>query len=93
MPRKVYEGTVTRDSMDKTVTVEVVSLYQHPLYKKTVKRRLKLKAHDEKNVCKNGDRVKVVESSPISKTKSWTVVGKPAGADKEKADGTSTKQA
>jgi small subunit ribosomal protein S17 len=93
MPRKVYEGTVTRDSMDKTVTVEVMSLYQHPRYKKTVKRRLRLKAHDEKNVCKNGDRVRVEESRPISKTKNWMVVGKLDSADKEKYDGTGTKQA
>lgn len=76
MPKKVYTGNVVSDTMDKTVTVSVSSLYQHPLYKKTVKRTIKLKAHDEQNVCKAGDRVEIKESRPISKTKRWVVINR-----------------
>ncbi|MBF0566333.1 MAG: 30S ribosomal protein S17 [Nitrospirae bacterium] len=76
MPKKVYTGNVVSDTMDKTVTVAVSSLYQHPLYKKTVKRTIKLKAHDEQNVCKTGDKVEIKESRPISKTKRWVVINR-----------------
>jgi len=79
MPKKVYSGLVVSDLMDKTVTVAVERLYQHPVYKKTIKRSLKLKAHDEKNLCKKGDRVKVIESRPISKTKRWFVIERIEG--------------
>lgn len=74
MPKKVYTGTVVKDLMDKTVTVAVSELTQHPLYKKTIKRTKKLKAHDERNLCKKGDQVTVEESRPISKTKNWVVI-------------------
>ncbi len=79
MPKKVYSGLVISDAMDKTVTVAVKRLYQHPRYKKTVKRFMKLKAHDGKNLCKKGDRVKVIESSPISKTKRWLEIERVEG--------------
>ncbi|MBF0553484.1 MAG: 30S ribosomal protein S17 [Nitrospirae bacterium] len=74
MPKKVYTGTVVKDLMDKTVTVAVSELTQHPLYKKTIKRTKKLKAHDEGNLCKKGDTVTVMESRPVSKTKNWVVI-------------------
>jgi small subunit ribosomal protein S17 len=74
MPKKSYTGEVLRNSMDKTVVVAISRLYQHPFYKKTLKRTLKLKAHDEKNECNVGDKVKILESRPLSKTKRWTVV-------------------
>jgi len=74
MPRKVYTGEVISDRMDKTVVVAVTRLTQHPVYKKTIKRITKLKAHDEKNECRIGDVVKVVESRPLSKGKRWMVV-------------------
>jgi small subunit ribosomal protein S17 len=74
MPKKSYIGEVLRNAMDKTVVVAISRLYQHPFYKKTLKRTLKLKAHDENNICNVGDKVKILESRPISKTKRWTVV-------------------
>ncbi|MBF0464591.1 MAG: 30S ribosomal protein S17 [Nitrospirae bacterium] len=86
MPKKLYTGDVISDKMDKTVTVAITSLYQHPLYKKTMKHTLKVKAHDEKNMCKVGDTVSVVESKPISKTKRWVVVNKQE--NKEHTDDT-----
>jgi small subunit ribosomal protein S17 len=72
--RKVREGIVVSDKMDKTVVVleEVMSF--HPLYKKRVKKSVKYKAHDENNVCKSGDRVKIMETRPLSKEKKWRVV-------------------
>lgn len=74
MPRKVYTGKVISDKMDKTVVVAVTRLTQHPVYKKTVKRVTKLKAHDEENKCKIGDIVRIVESRPLSKEKRWKVI-------------------
>ena len=74
MPKKVFVGTVISDKMDKTVTVAVTRLQKHPLYKKYIKRTTKLKAHDEGNVCKVGDTVKIIESRPLSKTKRWVVL-------------------
>ncbi len=76
MPKKIYTGSVINDSMDKTVTVAVTRLYQHPLYKKTVRQVVKLKAHDEDNTCKKGEKVRIVESRPLSKTKRWVVLNK-----------------
>lgn len=73
MPKKIFTGKVIKDAMDKTVTVAVSTLIQHPLYKKTIKRTVKLKAHDANNQYKVGDKVKIVESRPYSKTKKWTV--------------------
>jgi small subunit ribosomal protein S17 len=74
MPKKVFVGTVVSDKMDKTVTVAVTRLQKHPLYKKYIKRTTKLKAHDEGNVCRVGDTVKIIESRPLSKTKRWVVL-------------------
>jgi small subunit ribosomal protein S17 len=72
--RKVRVGQVVGDAMDKTVVVSVVDLKQHPVYKKVVRRNKKLKAHDEKNECHVGDRVRIMEVRPISKQKRWRVV-------------------
>ena len=67
--RKVMIGTVTSDKMDKTVVVSVETSVSHKVYGKTVKRTYKLKAHDEENACKVGDKVKVMETRPLSKDK------------------------
>ena len=72
--RKTRVGTVTSDKMDKTVVVAVIEHVRHPLYKKIVKRTYKLKAHDENNECKPGDKVRVMETRPISKDKRWRLV-------------------
>lgn len=72
--RKTMVGTVVSDKMDKTVVVAVETNVAHPIYKKTVKRTYKLKAHDEENACKNGDKVLVMETRPLSKDKRWRVV-------------------
>ncbi len=72
--RKVMIGTVTSDKMDKTVTVAVQRNERHPVYGKTVKKTYKLKAHDEENKCQIGDKVKVMETRPLSKDKRWRVV-------------------
>ena len=72
--RKTRVGLVTSDKMDKTVVVSVKDRVRHPLYKKIVNRTIKLKAHDENNECGIGDRVKVMETRPLSKTKRWRVV-------------------
>ena len=72
--RKTRVGIVTSDKMDKTVVVSVKDRVKHPLYKKTIKRTVKLKAHDENNVCNIGDRVEIMETRPISKDKRWRLV-------------------
>ena len=72
--RKVMIGTVVSDKMDKTVVVSVETNVKHKLYGKIVKRTYKLKAHDEENSCKTGDKVKVMETRPLSKDKRWRVV-------------------
>ncbi len=72
--RKVMIGIVTSDKMDKTVVVSVETSIRHKTYKKTMKRTYKLKAHDEKNECNIGDKVKVMETRPLSKQKRWRVV-------------------
>ena len=72
--RKVREGLVVSDKMDKTVVVAVEDRVQHPLYKKTLRRTNKLKAHDEQNACGVGDRVLLMETRPLSATKRWRVV-------------------
>jgi len=74
MPKKVYTGKVISDKMDKTVVVAVTRLTQHPIYKKTIKRTTKFKAHDEDNRCKIGDIVSIIESRPLSKDKRWKVL-------------------
>ena len=72
--RKTRVGMVVSDKMDKTVVVAIVDNVRHPLYKKIVKRTVKLKAHDEQNACKIGDTVQVMETRPLSKDKRWRVV-------------------
>ena len=72
--RKVMIGTVLSNKMDKTVVVAVETSVSHKKYGKTVKRTYKLKAHDEENACQIGDKVKVMETRPLSKEKRWRVV-------------------
>ena len=72
--RKTMIGIVTSNKMDKTVVVAVERKVRHNIYGKIVKRTYKLKAHDEENVCQVGDRVKVMETRPLSKDKRWRVV-------------------
>ena len=72
--RKVMIGTVTSDKMDKTVVVSVENSVKHPIYGKIVKRTYKLKAHDENNTAGVGDRVKVMETRPLSREKRWRLV-------------------
>jgi small subunit ribosomal protein S17 len=72
--RKIRIGNVISDKMDKTIVVAIVDSVKHPLYKKIVKRTYKLKAHDENNECNIGDKVKVMETTPISKDKRWRLV-------------------
>lgn len=72
--RKTRVGKVVSDKMDKTIVVAVVDNVKHPLYSKIVKRTYKLKAHDENNECQIGDRVKVMETRPLSKDKRWRLV-------------------
>jgi len=77
MPRRVLEGVVVGDKMDKTVTVLVERRTQHPVYKKFMKRSSKYAAHDDANSFKIGDRVKIEECRPVSKSKSFRVVTEP----------------
>ena len=72
--RKTRVGLVTSDKMDKTIVVSVTDNVKHPLYNKIVKRTYKLKAHDENNECRIGDRLKVMETRPLSKDKRWRLV-------------------
>jgi small subunit ribosomal protein S17 len=84
MPRRVLTGRVTSDKMDKTVTVLVDRRVMHPLYKKFIRRSKNYAAHDEANLCKTGDTVRIEECRPISKRKTWIVVernGQPLGAE------------
>lgn len=72
--RKTRVGTVVSDRMDKTVVVAVERITAHPLYGRRIKRTKRLKAHDENNQCRVGDRVKLMETRPLSKDKCWRVV-------------------
>ncbi len=72
--RKTRTGVVVSDKMDKTVVVAIATRVRHPLYKKIVKRTYKLKAHDERNECGVGDKVRVMETRPLSKDKRWRMV-------------------
>ena len=67
-------GRVVSDKMDKSITVLIERLVRHPLYGKQIRRSTKIKAHDENNVCQQGDLVRIKETRPISKTKAWTLV-------------------
>lgn len=84
MPRRVLTGRVTSDKMDKTITVLVDRRVMHPMYKKFIRRSKKYAAHDEENICKVGDSVRIVECAPISRRKTWTVIsrnGEAVGAE------------
>ena len=72
--RKTRVGQVISDKMDKTIVVAVTEHVKHPLYKKIIKRTYKLKAHDEENACKPGDKVRVMETRPLSRDKRWRLV-------------------
>jgi small subunit ribosomal protein S17 len=72
--RKVRMGTVSSDKMEKTITVSVETVKQHPLYKKTIRTSKKYMAHDENNDAKTGDVVKIMETRPLSKNKRWRLV-------------------
>ena len=72
--RKTRVGKVVSDKMDKTIVVAIVDNVKHPLYNKIVKRTYKLKAHDKENTCKIGERVRVMETRPLSKDKRWRLV-------------------
>lgn len=72
--RKVRVGTVSSDKMNKTITVRVETVKQHPLYKKTIKTSKKYKAHDEDNAARTGDVVKIMETRPLSKDKRWNLI-------------------
>lgn len=72
--RKARVGTVVSDKMEKTVVVAVESLISHPLYGRRIKQTKKLKAHDENNEAKTGDKVRVMETRPLSKDKRWRIV-------------------
>jgi len=83
MPRRVLTGRVTSDKMDKTITVLVERRVIHPLYKKFIRRSKKYAAHDEANICKIGDTVRIEECRPISKRKTWLLMernGEPVTA-------------
>jgi small subunit ribosomal protein S17 len=74
MPKRVLTGRVVSDKMDKTVTVLVERRVMHPLYKKFIRRSKKYAAHDEANLCKEGDVVQIEECPPVSKRKAWVVI-------------------
>ena len=84
MPKRVLTGTVVSDKGDKTVVVKVERRVKHPLYGKIIKRSKNYHAHDEGNVYREGETVRIEECAPISKLKTWTVIGK-VGADASSA--------
>jgi small subunit ribosomal protein S17 len=88
MPKRILQGVAVRDARDKTVIVRVERRVMHPVYKKFIMRSKKYAAHDENNVFRAGDLVRIEESRPISKRKRWVVLTEAAGGD-----GADTKQA
>lgn len=72
--KKIRVGDVVSDKMDKTIVVKVERRFAHPVYKKTVRRSVRFKAHDEKNECRIGDRVRVIETRPLSRDKRWRLL-------------------
>lgn len=80
MPKRILQGVVVSDKMDKTVTVEVTRRFKHPLYKKFIKRTKKYAAHDEANACKVGDTVQIRECRPLSRRKAWEVISEAGTA-------------
>jgi small subunit ribosomal protein S17 len=77
MPKRIMQGVVVSNKMDKSIVVNVERRTQHPLYKKFIRRSKKYVAHDENNTCKEGDVVQIQECRPISKRKTWEVVAAP----------------
>jgi small subunit ribosomal protein S17 len=73
MPKRILQGTVESAKSEKTVSVRVRRRFKHPLYQKIVEKSAKYAAHDPEGRCKEGDKVKIIECSPISKTKTWIV--------------------
>ena len=78
MPKRILQGVVVSDKMDKTVVVQVERRVMHPVYKKYIKSSKKYHAHDENNACKVGDIVRIQECRPISKTVTWVVLDETA---------------
>ena len=78
MPKRILTGTVTSDKNEQTITVSVERRFKHPLLHKTVRSSKKYRAHDAENRFKTGDKVRIIECAPISKTKRWTVVTEEA---------------
>lgn len=72
--RKVFTGTVVSDRMQKTVVVSVERSFRHPRYNKLLRRRTKLKAHDEEQKCRVGDKVRIMETRPLSRDKRWRII-------------------
>lgn len=72
--KRVLQGIVVSSKMEKSAVVDVERIIQHPLYKRTMKRSKKYKIHDEENICKVGDRIRVIECKPISKHKTWRLL-------------------
>jgi len=72
--RKTRTGTVVSNKMDKTIVVAIVTRARHPLYNKIINKTYRLKAHDENNICNIGDKVRVMETRPLSKDKRWRLV-------------------
>jgi small subunit ribosomal protein S17 len=80
MPRRILEGQVVSAKTEKTITVLVERRFMHPIYKKYVKKSKRYAAHDAANACQEGQRVRIIECAPISKTKRWTVLAEEGGA-------------
>lgn len=78
MPKRVLQGVVVSDKMDKTIVVQVERRVTHPIYKKVIRLSKKYAAHDETNACKIGDTVRIQECRPISKHKRWVVLAEQA---------------
>ncbi len=74
MPKRILTGVVTSNQNEQTITVSVERRYKHPLLQKTIRKSKKYRAHDELNVCKVGDQVRIIECAPRSKTKRWELV-------------------
>ncbi len=81
LARKVRTGMVVSDKTDKTITVAIETAYRHPIYRKTLKKTKNFAVHDEENKAKVGDRVRIMETRPISKTKHWRLVDIVKGAE------------
>lgn len=85
MPKRILQGRVVSDKNDKTITVSVERAFQHPVLKKTVRKSKKYRAHDELNIAKEGELVRIIECAPKSKSKRWELVTKDIEAQLEAA--------